>query len=91
VLRSNLELERHIQTWLVPEVERRREELQLLNRKLDRTAEERAVRADRDRLLGRVAELEGLTTALTASKSWKLTAPLRAVQDALQRRRSRPE
>ncbi len=58
VLRENLQAERHIQTWLEPEVERRREELASLRRKLQRAEDESAVREQRDQLASRVAELE---------------------------------
>jgi hypothetical protein len=58
----------------------------LLNRKLLRAEEERALRLDRDRLAARVTELESVTAKVFGSRSWKLTAPLRALHDALHRR-----
>ena len=85
VLRTNLETERHIQTSLVPEVNRRREELASLDQKLLRAEEERALRLDRDQLAARVAELESAIVKVFGSTSWKLTAPLRAVYDAFHR------
>jgi hypothetical protein len=58
LLRANRETERHIQTWLMPEVERRREELDGLNRKLRQAESERRLHTDHERLVARVAELE---------------------------------
>ena len=85
ILRTNLASERQIQTELVPELTRRREELAALNQKLQRVEEERVSRSERDRLAARVGELEWVTEAVTGSISWKITAPLRATYDALGR------
>jgi hypothetical protein len=91
VLRSNLDVERRIQSSLVPEVQRRREELELLTAKLNRPEGNGAMNAERERLAARVAELESTTATLMASRSWKVTAPLRAAFDVLQRLRTKQQ
>ncbi len=58
ILKSNLALETDIETSLVPEVSRRRDELDRLRRKLHAAREESALRSERDRLAERVKELE---------------------------------
>jgi GT2 family glycosyltransferase len=99
LLRSNAELERHIDTWLVPEVARRREELEALRQKAEaererRIAHERVEELERARAADQ-AQLQEVTAALARtrdevaavreSKSWKATAPLRALYGWLDR------
>jgi hypothetical protein len=115
-LHENDALERHIAEWLLPEVQRREEELRMLEGRLV----EHQQRHERDRLLEQLlaekpagerlqqterelhdlraalAEAQAALTAavgevqaLRASRSWKITAPLRAAQDLLIRPRTR--
>src|SRR5262249_4799419 len=105
LLRQNREDERHIGTWLEPEITRRHEELAGLRARVGKVQTERTRQEGEDALAGHVAGLERALTdernqlrltetelartcqevaALRSSKSWKLTAPLRAVQTWLQ-------
>jgi hypothetical protein len=103
LLRSNHELERHITTWLTPQIESRRLELERLQQKLRRAETRRALderaaaeigdlrdalareRQTIDALALELARTRAEVDALHASKSWKLTAPLRAAQTLLTR------
>jgi glycosyltransferase involved in cell wall biosynthesis len=72
-LQASYALDAQIENWLVPTVRRRRDELERLRLKLATG--------------GRLLELETALAAVQASRSWKLTAPLRAAYDLLVRLR----
>ena len=58
LLISNDDLERHLESWLVPELERRRAELAALRQKLDQAERQDRLRTEHERLAGEVARLE---------------------------------
>lgn len=99
LLKTSYELERDLGAWLVPTVERRRDELARLQARLA-TIQEReqmnarlaameqeaaAARAGLDALSAAAAGAQGAVSALRQSLSWRITAPLRAGYDLLQR------
>jgi GT2 family glycosyltransferase len=94
LLRGNYERERYLDSWLVPEVDRRKEELEGLKQKL-RRAETIEVEELKCQLRCAEYRVGQLTAALTrsqeeivmlkASRSWQITAPLRFVYDSLTR------
>jgi hypothetical protein len=99
VLRTNYELERNLHGWLIPEVARRSEELTVLERRLRDAETERDLRAGYERLTVELdrerREAASLRSALLdahqgiaqvmRSRSWRFTAPLRAVHEWLVR------
>jgi glycosyltransferase involved in cell wall biosynthesis len=101
LLKETYALDREIDGQLVPRIERRREELQRLQRRLQdaeqrewaeaRRAElEREVaeaRRDAEFVRSALAHAQAEVAALRQSRSWRLTSPLRAGYDLLQRLR----
>lgn len=97
LLKATYALDREIDGWLVPTIQRRREELGRLQRKLEaieqreraaaRLAElEREVAESRRQVEGLAAAFaraEGEVSALRQSLSWRVTAPIRAGYDLL--------
>jgi glycosyltransferase involved in cell wall biosynthesis len=73
----DLDLDHH--GWLLPQIDRAREELSAVRAKVARVERERAREAELARLEGRAAALEHEVADLRGSMSWKITAPLRAV------------
>lgn len=103
LLKRTYALDRHLGTWLVPLVERRRGELARLLAKLAPAdggpretptpegpePEPAAEHALRKVLEARLRAAEHEVQALRASRSWKITAPLRRADDFWRRLRNR--
>lgn len=92
LLRTNDEIERHIAGSLEPLLARRTEELDALQQKLRQAQAERETQARAAALEVQVQEVTAALAAAAAeaaglrrSRSWKLTAPLRAVHDFVMR------
>ncbi len=88
LLRTNDEIEREIHSSLLPALARRRAELEALQRKLQQADAVEQSRARLDALERQLADVSGQLRATAAevaglrgSRSWRLTAPLRAVYD----------
>jgi glycosyltransferase involved in cell wall biosynthesis len=91
-LRANDSLERYIETSLKLELQRRHEELALLQRKLASAREQRALRDEHSRLAEKVDHLSSSLemarreiAELRNSKSWKVTLPLRTAYGLIRR------
>jgi glycosyltransferase involved in cell wall biosynthesis len=73
------DLDRDHHGWLVPELARTEEELAALRDKEQRVRADRSRQAELDRLQAKVEALDREVQELRRSRSWKATAPLRAV------------
>ena len=73
----DLDLDHH--GWLLPQIDRAREELAAARAKVARVEQDRAREAELARLEGRVAALEHEVADLRGSMSWRITGPLRTV------------
>jgi glycosyltransferase involved in cell wall biosynthesis len=83
LLKISYATERHLDTWLIPLVRRRRDEVERLRAKLETVQQE-------ERLALRLDELKQEIIRLRNSRSWKITAPLRAIYDRLLQLTGRP-
>jgi glycosyltransferase involved in cell wall biosynthesis len=83
LLKISYDMERHLDTWLIPLVQRRKDELERMRPRLETLERER-------QLALKVEELNQEMFRLHNSKSWKITAPLRAIYDRLLQLAGRP-
>ncbi len=83
LLKISYEMERHLETWLMPLVRRRKDETERMRARLENLERER-------QLARKTEELNQEIFRLRNSKSWKITAPLRAVYDRLLKLAGRP-
>jgi glycosyltransferase involved in cell wall biosynthesis len=83
------ELERADTVVLQPALQRAREELTAVERKVELVRPHQELEIERRRLAAEAVELRGEVAALRASWSWRLTAPLRFLYELLTRVDSR--
>jgi hypothetical protein len=85
--REIADLERDRLLTLEPALRRAREELEAVSKKAQRVESVRATEEAHERLAWRAGELEREVRDLRASRSWRITAPLRRLYGLLGRDR----